>query len=109
VLIGPDSAPGAVTERVEAPARTSTPGQSISAGVFVGVVSCRAGGPNSQELSLSLMLCAEAGNIIPPDATPESRPHITSAAARPRLAPDAEQILITITPLRFHFFGSCPL
>src|SRR4051794_30262423 len=61
--MGPASTPGAAIESVAAPLRTSTPGQSISFGVFgpaFGLLST-AGGPNSQDFILSVMSCAHAG------------------------------------------------
>src|SRR6267142_3533460 len=78
MFIGPASAPGALIASVDAPWRTSTPGQSISAGVLALVValSC-AGGPNNQEFILSVMLCADAGC--------ESDPTMMAAAAQMRV------------------------
>src|SRR6267154_1994688 len=78
MFIGPASAPGALIASVDAPWRTSTPGQSISAGVLALVValSC-AGGPNSQEFILSVMLSADAGC--------ESDPTMMAAAAQMRV------------------------
>src|SRR3954465_14668995 len=61
--MGPASTPGAAIESVAAPLRTSTPGQSISFGVFgpaFGLLST-AGGPKIQDFILSVMSCADAG------------------------------------------------
>src|SRR5882724_1051905 len=61
--MGPASTPAAAIERVAAPLRTSTPGQSISFGVFgpaFGLLSI-AGGPKIQDFILSVMSCADAG------------------------------------------------
>src|SRR5438128_12073781 len=61
--MGPASTPCAAIESVAAPLRTSTPGQSISFGVFglaFGLLSA-AGGPKSQDFILSVMSCADAG------------------------------------------------
>src|SRR5436190_20491213 len=61
--MGPASTPAAAIESVAAPLRTSTPGQSISFGVFglaFGLLST-AGGPKIQDFILSVMPCADAG------------------------------------------------
>src|SRR6266567_30319 len=61
--MGPTSTPCAAIESVAAPLRTSTPGQSISFGVFgpaLGLLST-AGGPKIQDFILSVMSCADAG------------------------------------------------
>src|SRR3954453_24256157 len=64
--MGPASTPAAAIESVAAPLRTSTPGQSISFGVFglaFGLLST-AGGPKIQDFILSVMSCADAGTTM---------------------------------------------
>src|SRR5882762_3871955 len=76
--MGPASTPGAAIESVAAPLRTSTPGQSISFGVFgpaFGLLST-AGGPKIQDFILSVMSCADA------DATIAAHSMIATATLR---------------------------